>query len=130
MDVIKYSVKRENMQIINDFSNQVFVFFHRRMRIYIQSKYFHLNRILLLVFGLCSYYQSNLVRIRIILYFGIQISNVIFQVNIFYIICRILNCIMYTCIFIRNVWVSNFRKNFLIGKLYSNPIFNSGQYFF
>ncbi|XP_018361496.1 PREDICTED: uncharacterized protein LOC108760193 [Trachymyrmex cornetzi] len=49
----------------------------------IESKYFHLNRILLLALGLWPYYQSNLVRIQTILYFGILISYIIFQLATF-----------------------------------------------
>ncbi|XP_071644463.1 uncharacterized protein [Temnothorax longispinosus] len=52
----------------------------------VETKYFDLNRILLLAIGLWPYKQSKLVRFQLILFFGILISCIIFQVyfNTFY----------------------------------------------
>ncbi|KAL6260669.1 hypothetical protein P5V15_008189 [Pogonomyrmex californicus] len=49
----------------------------------ITTRYFSLNKILLLALGLWPYYQSNFVRFQIVLIFGILISFIIFQFTTF-----------------------------------------------
>ncbi|XP_071637474.1 uncharacterized protein [Temnothorax longispinosus] len=54
-----------------------------RKMISVETKYFDLNRILLLAIGLWPYKQSKLVRFQLILFFGILMSCIIFQLTTF-----------------------------------------------
>jgi len=59
------------------------------MKISFEERYFKFNRIILLAVGLWPYEQTKFARFQVILFFGILISSIVFQVYQYKIYCII-----------------------------------------
>ncbi|KAL6260670.1 hypothetical protein P5V15_008190 [Pogonomyrmex californicus] len=114
------------LTFIADFHCQISLHI-RGVMICIITKYFSLNKILLLALGLWPYNQSNFVRFQIVLILSILTSSIIFQLTTFltaectrFVIIKVLSVTIFSTIYIikyNSFWINSANVKLLLERL-------------